>query len=404
MTKEIKLSTLYLTRNGLLEPLGQSQILPYLRGISRKYQITLITFEKKEDLLNKIYRRKINEECKNLGIYWLPQKFNKNPQFIAPLYGFLKMLILSTFLIKYKNIKLIHARSYLPTFVAVIVGYIFKLSFIFDMRALWLEELIADERISRGSVFHNLLNFIEKICLKRAAAVVVLTNASENFLKENYAKYILINKIIIIPTCVDLDRFKLKTDKNKEKIIGCLGSILNGWFNIDLLASFFATAALRDNDLQFQITTKDDHKLILNKFEKFPALYGRLRINTVSPEEVPEILKKQICSVMFYAGGQLSEIGRSPTRMAEILAVGLPVVTYAGVGDVDSIIKDNNVGVILKGCDAKQIENALDQLEKLLNDPNLDLRCRKVAEEFFSLRSGIKKYLMIYENSINNSF
>ena len=41
--------TLYLTRNGLLEPLGQSQVLAYLRGLSRDYQITLITYEKDDD-------------------------------------------------------------------------------------------------------------------------------------------------------------------------------------------------------------------------------------------------------------------------------------------------------------------------------------------------------------------
>ena len=37
--------TLYLTRNGLLEPLGQSQVMGYLKGLSEDYQITLITFE-----------------------------------------------------------------------------------------------------------------------------------------------------------------------------------------------------------------------------------------------------------------------------------------------------------------------------------------------------------------------
>ena len=34
---------LYITRNGLLEPLGQSQVMPYLRGLSSYYKISLIT-------------------------------------------------------------------------------------------------------------------------------------------------------------------------------------------------------------------------------------------------------------------------------------------------------------------------------------------------------------------------
>ena len=38
----------YLTRNGLLEPLGQSQVMAYLRGLSNKHSI-IITYEKPKD-------------------------------------------------------------------------------------------------------------------------------------------------------------------------------------------------------------------------------------------------------------------------------------------------------------------------------------------------------------------
>ena len=43
---------LYITRNELLEPLGQSQVMPYLRGLSSYYKISLITFEKEHDINN----------------------------------------------------------------------------------------------------------------------------------------------------------------------------------------------------------------------------------------------------------------------------------------------------------------------------------------------------------------
>lgn len=36
-------NTLYFTRNGLLEPLGQSQVFAYLRGLSRNHTIMPIT-------------------------------------------------------------------------------------------------------------------------------------------------------------------------------------------------------------------------------------------------------------------------------------------------------------------------------------------------------------------------
>jgi glycosyltransferase involved in cell wall biosynthesis len=398
MLKDNKIESLYLTRNGLLEPLGQSQILPYLRGISKIYQTTLITFEKNEDWLNKKYFNSIKRECEELGILWLPQRFYKRPRLIAPLFSIIKLFILTLTEIKRRKIKIIHARSYVPGFVAAMVSFVIKIPFIFDMRALWPEELITAGIIKRGSILNKLLLWVEKTCLQNADAIVVLTNASEKFLNDKYHEIINNKQIRVIPTCVDLDRFKMSRVKNDEKVIGCMGSLLSGWFKIDLLGTFFSAAALRSKDLKFQITTKDDHKEIMRKFEKYPVLQGRISINSASPDKVSEILQKQIYSVMFYDGGKLSEIGRSPTRMAEILATGLPVVAYTGVGDVDSILLNNRVGVILKGSDAQQIEIALDELDDLFHDLSLSLRCRKLAEENFSTQIGIKKYLEIYEN------
>ena len=46
-----RVHTLFISFDGLTDPLGQSQILPYLIGISRDYAITIISCEKKERYL-----------------------------------------------------------------------------------------------------------------------------------------------------------------------------------------------------------------------------------------------------------------------------------------------------------------------------------------------------------------
>lgn len=99
---------------------------------------------------------------------------------------------------------------------------------------------------------------------------------------------------------------------------------------------------------------------------------------------------------MFYAGGEVSELGRSPTRMGEILGCGLPVVANDGVGDVARIIRDYNVGVIAAGSSASDMEKAWDDLQCLLSDPDLPIRCRRAAEEVFSLKAGTAAYSRLY--------
>ena len=42
-----KHAILYISYDGMLEPLGQSQVIPYLGMLSKKYKIFLISFEKK---------------------------------------------------------------------------------------------------------------------------------------------------------------------------------------------------------------------------------------------------------------------------------------------------------------------------------------------------------------------
>ena len=43
---------LYLSYDGLLEPLGESQILSYQYKIANKYNVIIVSFEKRKDLQN----------------------------------------------------------------------------------------------------------------------------------------------------------------------------------------------------------------------------------------------------------------------------------------------------------------------------------------------------------------
>ena len=44
---------LYITYDGLLEPLGQSQVWQYVSMLSEEHSITILSFEKKSDIVNK---------------------------------------------------------------------------------------------------------------------------------------------------------------------------------------------------------------------------------------------------------------------------------------------------------------------------------------------------------------
>lgn len=388
-------STIYLTRNGLLEPLGQSQVLAYLRGLSRNYRITLITYEKDADRADGARMAAMHAECVRLGIRWLPQHFRAQPKGIAPALSMVRMVWLLYREVKQQGARLIHARSYIPAAVAMIVGRITGVPFIFDMRALWPEELITAGRLRRGSLLHRAIVAAEAACLKHAGAVVSLTHAAVAHLQRAYPAAMIGQRLAVIPTCADLDRFVPPPAPPSRMVIGCLGTVLSGWFRLDWLAAFLQVAAESDPDAVFELTTLDNAAQVRAALDPTGQLGNRMTIAPCAPDQVHTVLQRQTASVMFFTDG-LSKLGSSPTRMAEILGCGMPVVANDGVGDVAYIIRKYRVGVLAESAAPDAMARAWNALLELLKDPDLRTRCRQAAEEIFSLEAGTAAYAQIY--------
>lgn len=388
--------TLYLTRNGLLEPLGQSQVIPYLRGLSKDYAITLITYEKAEDWADQEAVAQARVDCAAHGITWLPQVFRPHPKVVAPALSMVRMVWLLRREVRRRGIRLIHARSYIPAAVALAVHRITGVPFIFDMRALWPEELITAGRLIRGSLLHRFITATERACLKHATGIVSLTDAAVGYLRQTYPEELQGKEITVIPTCADLDRFRPAKDAPVSPVHSCIGTLLSGWFKTDWLREWIRTTAERLPSTRFEILTRDDPQAVRSQIDPDGEIGKRLSIGSRKPAEMPAALHAHTTSIMFYDGNATSELGRSPTRMAEVLGSGLPVVANRGVGDVAKIVAEHRVGVIVEDFSREAMNEAFDALLALQADPGLQQRCRTTASLVFSLETGTRKYGKLY--------
>ncbi|MGC9418253.1 MAG: glycosyltransferase [Rhodovulum sp.] len=387
---------LYLTRNGLLEPLGQSQVMSYLRGLPRDHRISLVSFEKPEDWADEAAMARARADCAAHGIEWRPQRFRRRPPLIAPAWGQVVMGAVALRLVLSRKVGLVHARSYLPAGIAWVLWRLTGTPFIFDMRALWPEELITAGRLRRGSVIHRMLARLERLCLRDAAGVVSLTEAAVRYLEEVYPKELSGKRIRVIPTCADLDRFTPPSEHPETAVYGCVGTVLSGWFRIDWLAAFFRAVARKDAEARFEIVTRDDADTVrarLNERGKLEAL----SIFASPPQLVHEAVEKHSVSVMFFTDGR-SKLGSAPTRLGEVLGCGIPVVANEGVGDVAEIIRRYRVGVIARDGSDAAMDEAVAELDQLRKDPDLATRCRQAAEDVFSLERGTDAYRSLYRD------
>jgi hypothetical protein len=276
---------IYLTRNGLLEPLGQSQVFPYLRGLSCHYSITLISFEKQTDRSHPVATQRIWEQCRAHGINWIPLRFRSKPRPWAPALAIPQLALVALWQWRRRRRpQLVHVRSYVPAAIALLLHRLTGVPFIFDMRALWPEELITAGHLQRGSKLHRSLLWLERRCLQESSAVVSLTHAAVAYLQQQYPIELARQRIAVIPTCADLQRFQpAEQSPAGTLVIGCIGTVLSGWFLIEWLRAFFEAIARADPTARFELISRDAPEAILAALHPAPYWSDRLLIQTAPP-------------------------------------------------------------------------------------------------------------------------
>jgi hypothetical protein len=92
-----------------------------------------------------------------------------------------------------------------------------------------------------------------------------------------------------------------------------------------------------------------------------------------------------------------ARIASSPTKVGEYLGAGLPLASGPGIGDVEELMREREVGVVVDAFDERAYARSAKRLRELASDPAARARCREVANEVFSLEEvGIPRYDELY--------
>ena len=76
---------LYISYDGVLEPLGESQVVTYLERLAAAWTVTLISFEKDEiDEMGRFATMRARLEA--AGVRWLPRRYHKRPIWFAKVF------------------------------------------------------------------------------------------------------------------------------------------------------------------------------------------------------------------------------------------------------------------------------------------------------------------------------
>ena len=403
---------LFISIDGMTDPLGQSQVLPYLVGLAKKgNKISIASCEKKENW--KLYHKVIEAIVNEAGITWNYCFYKRGKPFISQQQNFRSLKkIAFTHIKENSGQTILHCRSYLAGLIGLSAKQKFNTKFIFDMRGFW-----ADERIEGGiwnkvnPIGFCLYSFFkrkEKEMLVQSDRIVSLTHKAKSIIL-NWNLGIDNSKITVIPCCADLDHFSNKNIKTEQLaqlqgnfpqiknkfVLSYVGS-LGTWYMADEMLEFFKILS-KHTEAVFIIITKDSKELIYEAAKKHLVDVNQLVIVSSSRADMPYYIALSNAS-LFFIKPSFSKLASSPTKMGELLSMEVPVITNAGVGDVDSIIKDTNCGVIISEFNPNEYQKAV--LDVLENRNLYKKNATMTANTYFSLKEGVEKYSKIY-NSFN---
>ena len=397
LTKNVGI--LYISYDGALEPLGQSQILPYLRGLAVKgAEINLLTFEKPRDLREICKVHQLKADLVSQGIEWTPLRYHKRPTLFATGIDIIAGIIKGSGIIRKNGVEIIHARSYVPAFIALLLKRLLGVRFIFDMRGFWADERVEGGLWSSGGFLYRLVKRLERRFLRDADEVITLTEKAR--LTVECWPGIETSSVTVIPTCVDLARFPVPVrsrSPNSSPVFIYAGSI-GTWYLLGEMLRFVKEAINRFSSTRFLLITRNCEEAA-REFQNERFSPGVVTISSITPAEVPTSLARADAGLAFYKPGW-SRQATCPTKIGEYLAMGLPVVVNDTVGDMKDVIGRNGVGVVLSDFSTEAYTQALGQLDKLWTDPDLASRCRRIAESYFSLQLGVNRYWEIYQRLV----
>ena len=401
---------LFISYDGLIDPLGQSQIIPYLIGLTNHgYRFTILSCEKPAKFAQQ--KNNIKQILKHYPINWVPISYHKKPPVLSSVYDVIMLKRKARQLHALEKFDMVHTRPGVPALIGLWMKKKFGVKFLNDIR-----EFYADSRVDGG--MWNKENFFykriyaffkqkENEAVEKSDGIVCLTYAAEKIIKQwgIYKKEIPLE---VIPCSVDMDLFnpekmdsnlKLKFKKelginDDDLIISYLGSI-GGWDLTSEMMLFCKTLSDKIPTAKFLFISPHQHDIIFETAKKFGIPKEKIIVTHAQRHEVPVLLSFSNYSV-FFIKPCYSKLSSSPTKHGEIMAMGIPIITNVGVGDVAEIVAKYNSGMVLKELNEQEFLGAAELISQGISFDKTHIR--NGAKEFYDLQSAIEKYRMMYEN------
>jgi len=348
--------------------------------------MTLMSFEKSERWKETELRTRLQSNLARHTVRWTPLRYHKRPRVAATLWDVFKGMRMLSSEARKSRPDLIHCRGDVATVVARWASLPAGTRLLYDVRGFF-----SDERVETGSwrsrgFVDRVVRRMEAANLQRADGAVTLTALAG---AELLSRRCSLLPHRVIPTCADLTVYRPRVAEERPEFGLVYSGSLGTWYMAEEMAAFGRSPSnfMPERTL---FLTPQIRKALDAGIEPDWA-----DVRTVAPGEAAQWLRRAR-AMFFFIRPIPSKRASCPTKLAEGLASGLPIVCNRGVGDLDEVIEKEKVGVLVDSFSADSYMKAWRNLESLLEDPELSRRCRRLAESRYGLDQGVDAYRHLY--------
>ncbi len=411
LTNPSEVRVVYISYDGALDPLGRSQVIPVVMGLADLgFKMRLVTYEKKDRRADEEARVEMEGELGGHGVRWSALRYHKRFSLIATFLDLVRGMLLVSAWCVLRKVDLVHARSYPSTLIAWAIYRIWKIPYIFDMRALY-----ADDRVDAGlwlesSRVYKSAKWLEKRFLRDAYSVVTLTRASVPVICEIESNGLGGREPEVIPTCADLELFS-SVEVSEAKLVpelayfGSLGPtylldemLRFGKLFLDRFPGGRLLFVVNDRATESGLSPSEQVRQIATEIG---IDQSRLEVASLAHQKIAERLRRVSATYVFVRPGP-SKVASASTKVSESFALGIPVAINRGIGDSADVIERDGIGVVVDPGDPESWPEKIDQLFGLSHLAEVRDRCRAQAELEHSLAGAVSKYANIYQLAAAN--
>jgi hypothetical protein len=234
-----------------------------------------------------------------------------------------------------------------------------RITFYYDARAASAEEnkYLAMKRNDFSKKRSEIIAYIidlENCTLHSAEKIFIVSENLKDYFIRTYG--IEKSKFFLYPCLSDSQKFyydqNLRTKmrrqldyKDEDKVYVYAGGMNSSWHITGLLFNFFDYLNSNQKNVKFLILSKDIVS-ISKMLEAYPAIMDKVSFASVENEIICKYYNAADYGVLFRENSIMNNVA-SPTKFAEYLLSGLPVLISEGVGDYSIFCRDKKVGFVI---------------------------------------------------------